>query len=143
MRCVDILNVDEATMRISICVGRLDNPLKLVTREIIGWNMNDLDPAKTQHRIFFDISASLTLPKETDDAVLFFLAGEWSIFPGRAESKQCVEVYLIDEGEAFNLAPYKELFAEDDFEFGQRVLSKPSSCEASIGCCPFGRELGS
>ena len=117
-----VLDRDVAAARIAVDVGRVDNPLELIGRKIVGRNLDDLDPSQAESGILDQVAAPNAGPEEADHAPLLLLLGQRSVLPGAAEVEQGVELDLVDVLESLRLGSGKELLLEDGGEFFERGL---------------------
>jgi hypothetical protein len=129
-------------------VGCGDDPLEFVRREVVGWDLHDLDLPETDGGILGEVAASYAGPKEPNHAALLFLLGEVAVFPGVAEVQQSVQLQFIQVFDPGDARPDKKLFAEDGFEFfegrGFDAAADGTARYASTACATvtLGRGLG-
>jgi len=99
-----------------IDVRRVEYPLELVAREVVGWDLNDFDFAQSHTGILSDVAAADTGPEEADQAALLLLLGKPTVRPGAAEGEQDIEVDLVQIVESLDLGSGEKLLAEDGIE---------------------------
>lgn len=117
-----VLNRDVAAARIAVHTRRIENSLELIGREMVGRNLNDLDPSEAERRIFDQVAAAHTGPEEADHTALLLLFGERAVLPHAAEVEQGIEIDLIDILESLRLGPGEELLIEDGLKLVERGL---------------------
>src|ERR1700683_333217 len=98
-------------------VGCGDDPLEFGRREIVGWELPDLDLPEADGGILGEVAASYAGPKEPNHPALLFLLGEGTVSPGVAEVQQSVQLQFIQVFDPLDAGPGKKLLAEDGFEF--------------------------
>jgi hypothetical protein len=97
-------------------------------------DLDNLDFAQSESRVFLKIPAPHAGPEETDQSTLLLLLCQGGITPGAAKVQESVKVDLIEVDKALRLRPGKKLLSEDDRQFGVRGPSDAAArCIGQVG----------
>ncbi|MGO9435248.1 MAG: toll/interleukin-1 receptor domain-containing protein [Terracidiphilus sp.] len=118
--CPIRIGIDESAAIVTDVVGGVDDAVEFFLREVVRGDLDNLDLAQSEGRVFLKIPAPHAGPEETDQSALLLLLCQSGISPGAAKVQKCVKVDFIEIGKPLRLRPGEKLLAEDCRQFGVR-----------------------
>lgn len=101
--CAIRIGIDESAAIVTDVVGGVDDAVEFFRREVVRGDLDNLDLAQSEGRVFLKIPAPHAGPEETDHSALLLLLCQSGISPGAAKVQKCVKVDFIEIGKPLRL----------------------------------------
>lgn len=112
------IDINESAPIVTHAVGGVDDAVEFLRREVVRGDLDNLDLAQSESRVFLKIPAPHAGPEETDQSALLLRLCQRGITPGAAKVQESVKVDLIEVGKSLRSCPGEKLLAEDRRQFG-------------------------